>query len=58
MPEVVLRDGLDPNEPDRVVLAVVVDPEGSPGEWAVAKIGQFCYLDEEDEVAYIASRGG
>ena len=49
MPEVVLRDGLDPNEPDRVVLAVVIDPKGSPGEQAVARIGEFCYVDEEDD---------
>jgi hypothetical protein len=42
MPEVVLRGGLVPNEPDRVVLAVVIDPQGSPGEWGVAKIGELC----------------
>lgn len=53
MAEVVLRGGLDSDEPDRVLLAVVIDPKGSPGEWAVARIGDFCYVDEDDEVAYI-----
>jgi hypothetical protein len=53
MPEVVLRAGIDPDEPDGVRLAVVIDPRESPGEWAIAKIGDFCYVDEEDEVAYI-----
>lgn len=53
MTEVVLRAGLDHKDPEAVCLAVVIDPMGSPGERAVAKIGAYCYLDEEDRVAYI-----
>jgi hypothetical protein len=53
MPEVVLRDGIDPEDPERVVLAVVVDPEGSPGERAVMAVGDYCFPDEEADVAHI-----
>jgi hypothetical protein len=53
MPEAVLRDGIDPEDPERVILAVVVDPHGSPGERAVMAVGDYCFPDEEANVAYI-----
>ncbi|QFZ19807.1 hypothetical protein [Saccharothrix syringae] len=53
MPEVVLRTGLHPTHPEALALAVVIDPQGSPGERAVALVGDYCYVDEEDGVAYI-----
>jgi hypothetical protein len=53
MPEVVLRDGIDPEDPERIVLAVVVDPDGSPGEQAVMAVGDYCFPDEEANVAHI-----
>jgi hypothetical protein len=53
MPEVVLRDGIDPNDPERVVVAVVLDPDGSPGERAVMAVGDYCFPDEEANVAHI-----
>jgi hypothetical protein len=53
MPELVLPDGIDPEDPERVVLAVVVDPEGSLGERAVMAVGDYCFPDEEANVAHI-----
>lgn len=53
MAEVVLRAGVNPDDPEAVLLAVVIDPEGSAGERAVASVGNYCYVDEEDRVAYI-----
>jgi hypothetical protein len=34
-----------------VRLAVVIDPEESHGEWAIAMIGEHCHVDEENRVA-------
>jgi hypothetical protein len=53
MPEVVLRAGIDPDEPDEVLLAVVIDWEGSPGEQAVADLGDRSAVIEEDGVCYV-----
>jgi hypothetical protein len=53
MAEVALRTGLDPNDPERVVLAVAVDPDGSVGERAVAVMGDYCFPDEEAGVGHI-----
>jgi hypothetical protein len=54
MPEVVLRDGINPDDPDEVVLAVVIDSEeGTPGEQAVAELGDLSAVDEDDGVCYV-----
>lgn len=53
MPELLLRAGLSAAKPDVVMLAVVIDPKGSLGERAVAMIGDYCYPDEDDGVAYV-----
>lgn len=53
MPEVVLRDGINPDDTDEVVLAVVIDWEGSPGEQAVADLGDRSAVDEDAGVCYI-----
>lgn len=53
MAEVALRDGLDPKDPERVVLAVAIDPHGSTGERAVAVMGDYCFPDEEAGVGHI-----
>ncbi|TDV43131.1 hypothetical protein [Actinophytocola oryzae] len=54
MPEVVLRDGINPDDADEVVLAVVIDGEdGSPGERAVADLGDRSVVDEDAGVCYV-----
>jgi hypothetical protein len=53
VPEVVLRNGINPDDPDEVVLAVVIDAEGSPGEQAVAELGDLSAVDEDDGVCYV-----
>lgn len=56
MAEVVLRRGINPDFPEELVLAVVVDPDGSPGERAVAALGGRCY--EGDGAFYLAQTDG
>ncbi|TDV43170.1 hypothetical protein [Actinophytocola oryzae] len=58
MAEVALRDGLDPKHPERVVLAVAIDPEGSAGERAVAVMGDYCFPDEEQGLGHILATDG
>jgi hypothetical protein len=53
MPEVVLRTGTDPDEPDELLLAVIIDPEGSPGEQAVLELGDRSAVDEDEGVCYV-----
>jgi hypothetical protein len=53
MAQVALRNGLDPKDPDRVVLAVSIDPHGSPGERAVVVMSDYCFPDEDAGVAHI-----
>ncbi|MET0233692.1 MAG: hypothetical protein ABW224_03535 [Kibdelosporangium sp.] len=53
MAEAVLRNGIDPEDLDRVILAVVIDPDGSPGERAVMALADSSFPDEEANVAHI-----
>ncbi|MED7948119.1 hypothetical protein PUR61_08590 [Streptomyces sp. BE20] len=36
-----VRTGINPDDPDAPVVALLVDPEGPPGEQAVAKLGWY-----------------
>ncbi|MBW4716802.1 hypothetical protein KZQ38_06490 [Saccharothrix sp. SC076] len=56
MPHLEIRTGVNPDEPDAPVLVLVVDPAGTPGERAVAKLGDYCY--EGDEVLYLSRTDG
>lgn len=46
MADVVLNTGIDPDDPDELVLAVVIDPEGDAGERALVALGDLAYPDE------------
>ncbi|MFI2608394.1 hypothetical protein [Kitasatospora sp. NPDC018619] len=50
MARLYVRSGLDPDAPDTPVAVLVADPDGSPGEQAVARLGANCH--EGDEVLY------
>ncbi|MFE6051380.1 hypothetical protein ACFQ6N_11515 [Kitasatospora sp. NPDC056446] len=43
MARLYVRYGLDPDEPDTPVAVVVVDPDGTPGERALERLGGTCY---------------
>jgi hypothetical protein len=45
--EVELDTGLNPDDPDELVLAVVIEPAGSAGERALLALGDLCSPDEE-----------
>ncbi|MFJ3667006.1 hypothetical protein ACIPSE_11170 [Streptomyces sp. NPDC090106] len=51
-----VRSGLDPDDPDRVLAVLVVDPEGTPAERALAALGSYCY--EGDGVFYLVRTDG
>jgi hypothetical protein len=51
--EVELETGINPDDPDELVLAVVVDREGPDDERAVLALGELCYPDEETGVYYV-----
>ncbi|MFB7918830.1 hypothetical protein [Streptomyces sp. NPDC056061] len=51
-----VRTGIDPDEPDVPVVTLVVDPGGSPGERAVARLGNCCY--EGDGVFFLSQTDG
>jgi len=53
MVEAVLETGIDPDDPDALVLAVVIDPAGSAGERALVALGDLCYPDEDTGGYYI-----
>jgi len=53
MAQVWLRDGLDPDAPEAVVVAVVVDPAGTPEERAVAELFSCAY---EGEASFLLVR--
>ncbi|MFF7455840.1 hypothetical protein [Kitasatospora sp. NPDC008115] len=36
-----VRSGINPDDPDAPVVALLVDPDGPPGERAVAKLGRY-----------------
>ncbi len=56
MAELVVRAGVNPAEPDVPAVVVVVDPEGTAGEQAVVRLGDYCY--EGDEVLYFSQTDG
>lgn len=43
MARLLVRPGVNPDEPDVPVVTLVVDPDGPPGERAVARLGDYCY---------------
>ncbi|MFD7287139.1 hypothetical protein [Streptomyces sp. NPDC059863] len=43
MARLYVRPGIDPDEPDVPVVVLLVDPEGAPGERAVARLGDYCH---------------
>ncbi|MFE6870772.1 hypothetical protein ACFVFS_29975 [Kitasatospora sp. NPDC057692] len=38
-----VRSGINPDDPDAPVVALLVDPDGPPGERAVARLGRYGY---------------
>ncbi|TDV54976.1 hypothetical protein [Actinophytocola oryzae] len=46
MAEVVLETGINPDDPEEWVLALVIDPEGSDAERTLVAIGDLCHPDE------------
>ncbi|MFI9628457.1 hypothetical protein [Streptomyces sp. NPDC052042] len=43
MARLLVSSGVNPDEPDAPVVTLLVDPDGSPGERAVARLGDYCY---------------
>ncbi|GAA1402261.1 hypothetical protein GCM10009639_45510 [Kitasatospora putterlickiae] len=41
MARLYVRSGINPDDPDAPVVALLVDPDGPPGEQAVAKLGWY-----------------
>ncbi|GAB2898654.1 hypothetical protein [Streptomyces mayteni] len=56
MSRLIVRTGADPDEPRTPVVMLVVDPEGSPGERAVARLGGYGY--EGDGAFYLPRTDG
>jgi hypothetical protein len=56
MAELVLRTGVNPDDPGEQVLVLTVDPAGTAGERAVAALGERGY--EGDEVLYLVQTDG
>ncbi|MGI5489375.1 hypothetical protein [Microtetraspora malaysiensis] len=48
--------GVNPDEPDVPVVTLVVDPDGTSGERAVARLGDYCY--EGDGVFFLLRTDG
>ncbi|MFF7329772.1 hypothetical protein [Streptomyces sp. NPDC008150] len=48
--------GLDPDTPDTAFVVLVVDPDGTPAERAVAALGSYCY--EGDGAVYLVRTDG
>ncbi|MFE1963137.1 hypothetical protein [Streptomyces sp. NPDC059479] len=51
-----VRSGLDPDAPDTVFAVLVVDPDGTPAERAVAELGAYCY--EGDGAVHLVRTDG
>ncbi|WP_344401619.1 hypothetical protein [Streptomyces longisporus] len=47
MAELWVRSGMDPEAPEAVVVAVVIDPHGSPEERAVGELFSYAYEGED-----------
>lgn len=56
MSRLYVRTGVDPGEPDLGVAVLVVDPRGTPGERAVARLGGYCY--EGDGAVHLVRTDG
>ncbi|MFE7558478.1 hypothetical protein [Kitasatospora sp. NPDC057500] len=41
MARLYVRSGINPDDPDAPVVALLVDPDGPPGERAVAELGRY-----------------
>ncbi|WP_262060123.1 hypothetical protein [Streptomyces sp. STR69] len=46
MARLYVRSGIAPDPPDAAFPVLVVDPDGTPGERAVARLGGHCYEGE------------
>ena len=56
MAELWLRNGLNSAAPDELVLAVIVDPDGGPGDRAVVRLGDMGY--EGEDAFYLVQTDG
>ncbi|MFI1094073.1 hypothetical protein [Streptomyces sp. NPDC020917] len=56
MARLYVRSGIDPDAPETAFAILVVDPEGTPGERAVAELGGCCY--EGDGALYLVRTDG
>ncbi|WP_091202856.1 hypothetical protein [Micromonospora narathiwatensis] len=56
MARLYVRPGVNPDDPHMPVAVLVVDPDGTPGERAVARLGGCCY--EGDGVFYLVQTDG
>ncbi|WP_043665089.1 hypothetical protein [Streptomyces xylophagus] len=46
MARLYVRSGIDPDAPEAAFPILVVDPDGTPGERALARLGGHCYEGE------------
>ena len=53
MAELWLRSAVDPDAPDELVLAVIADPDGGPGDRAGRPAGDLGYLRAGLDVAHL-----
>lgn len=51
-----VRSGLDADAPDAAFVVLVVDPDGTPAERAVAALGSYCY--EGDGAVHLVRTDG
>lgn len=51
-----IRSGLSPDAPDAAFAVLVVAPDGTPGERAMAELGAYCY--EGDGALYLVRTDG
>ncbi|MFJ9896029.1 hypothetical protein ACIQPR_22195 [Streptomyces sp. NPDC091280] len=56
MARLYVRSGIAPDDPDAAFVILVVDPDGTPGERAVARLGGHCY--EGDGAFYLVRTDG
>ncbi|MFC5663157.1 hypothetical protein ACFP3U_09195 [Kitasatospora misakiensis] len=56
MARIYVRSGINPDDPGAPVVALLVDPDGPPGERAVAKLGWYGY--EGDGASYLLPTDG
>ncbi|MFE6668250.1 hypothetical protein ACFVFH_32435 [Streptomyces sp. NPDC057697] len=51
-----IRSGVNPDDPEAPVVTLRVDPDGPPGERALARLGDYCY--EGDGVLFLSQTDG